>query len=1001
MVGSTPAEHAATVSHAKLSAPPCRAQIVSRQRGAWRSFSEHPGPEHACNGVEHVETTPQHPDHQHGHSAPGHASHGDDWHDEDFVAQWLERQKARQAERKRQFVALRAFITKGPDQEFRYLNLGAGPGNLDTILLPHFAGANAVVLDGSLAMLAEARKQLAKFGDRVEYVQADLSTADWLGAVAGPFDFVISARTIHHVGDPKRIRELYREVRGLTGHGGTFLNLEYVRPAKAELTRLGEWITRDTEANFGTPPHGAADMPGTLLEQLGWLGESPALARLRCTGRKWTWRCSAASTVTCTCPGATATIRMQGTDTGIDEQGTGGIEGMTQDNQAQDTPESVHSHSGFAGLHSHEGGAPHWHDEFGEHMFEDLSAEEFAARQLDWRKHNVQIVTVGIDIGSSTSHLMFSKIYLQLVGEAPDVRSVTVAREILYQSPIWLTPYLPDNTIDMNALDDYFYEAYDAVQATRNEIDSGAVILTGEALKRVNARALSTIFAQAAGKFVVASAGHHMEAVLAANGSGTVARSRRDQRTLLNVDIGGGSTKLALVRDGHVIATAAVAIGARLIARDGEGRLTRIDGPARTVADELGMTLTLGEPLAPADEQRIVQAWTDVLAGLNQRKPPAGLVATLMLTDPLPADPPPQALTFSGGVSEFIFQREDADFGDLGQPFAKAIRNALNRNTFGLPAIIDPNLGIRATAVGASQFNVLGGVNAYVSDEFDPAAVERVPVLLPRIELAGDVAADAIAASIRDALTRADLAEGEQPVALSFTVPRSRTESTVAAVACGGRSRRPAEHNNWRERPWSSSSTRANPTCSCSPRRRISTPSGGNSLPPTWAGCSRMRWAWRATSSRWRESTSPSSTSSTWRRWCTRARWCRSPSSRCCSRAAWTAVASSRRSRMQPSNANTTPYRTWWRFNNPVIPTEARNERSGGISPEGSPTEIPRLRSQAHSARDDRDTHQLLHGDVPRMEGDCGQDRRAILLNPVSLLRAGGRGRPSAGPSGR
>jgi SAM-dependent methyltransferase len=200
--------------------------------------------------------------------------HHDDWHDEDFVRQWLERQKGRQSERQRQFIALRAFIPKSPDQEFRYLNLGAGPGNLDTVLLQHFPGANAVVLDGSLAMLAEARRALTKFGERVEYVQADLSTADWLGAVAGPFDFVISTRTIHHLRDPKRIRELYREVRGLTGHGGTFLNLDYVRPAKAELTRLGEWIARDNEAGFGPAPHDAADMPGTLLEQLGWLNEA-------------------------------------------------------------------------------------------------------------------------------------------------------------------------------------------------------------------------------------------------------------------------------------------------------------------------------------------------------------------------------------------------------------------------------------------------------------------------------------------------------------------------------------------------------------------------------------------------------------------------------------------------------------------------------------------------------------------------------------------------------
>lgn len=211
--------------------------------------------------------------HGDGHGIAGH-THDDQWHDEEYVKQWLERQKGRQAERRRHFIALRAFIPKSPDQELRYLNLGAGPGNLDTILLQHFRGANAVVLDGSLAMLAEARRELARYGDRVEYVQANLTTSDWTGAVAGPFDFVVSSRTIHHLGEPRRIRALYREVRGLTGHGGTFLNLDYVRPAKAELARLGEWIARDDEAGFAGAPHSAAEMPGTLLEHLGWLGEA-------------------------------------------------------------------------------------------------------------------------------------------------------------------------------------------------------------------------------------------------------------------------------------------------------------------------------------------------------------------------------------------------------------------------------------------------------------------------------------------------------------------------------------------------------------------------------------------------------------------------------------------------------------------------------------------------------------------------------------------------------
>jgi len=453
---------------------------------------------------------------------------------------------------------------------------------------------------------------------------------------------------------------------------------------------------------------------------------------------------------------------------------------MTQEDQA-----GMHGHTGFAGLHAHDGGAPHWHDEFGEHMLEDLSPEEFAARQLDWQKHNVQIVTVGIDIGSSTSHLTFSKIYLQLVGEAPDVRGVVVARQILYQSPIWLTPYLPDNSIDISALDTYLAEAYEDVQATRNEIDSGAVILTGEALKRVNARTIADLFSKEAGKFVCATAGHHMEAVLAANGSATVARSRRDKRTLLNVDIGGGSTKFALVRDGEIVGTAAVAIGARLIARDAEGRLTRIDEPARRVAGSLDISLTLGEPLAQADENRIVRAWTDMLVSIVKQQPLDDLTASLMLTDPLPAEPAPQAITFSGGVAEYIYEREETDFGDLGKPLAKAIRNALNRNRFGLPVLAHSSLGIRATAVGASQFNVQGGLNAYVSaDAVLP--LFNVPVLAPRLDLGADPSAEVVAAAILDALKRADLTPGEQPLALTFGIVDREEHRALLPVLTDG-----------------------------------------------------------------------------------------------------------------------------------------------------------------------------------------------------------------------
>jgi ethanolamine utilization protein EutA len=74
------------------------------------------------------------------------------------------------------------------------------------------------------------------------------------------------------------------------------------------------------------------------------------------------------------------------------------------------------------------------------------------------------------------------------------------------------------------------------------------VILTGEAIKRKNAQAIDELFAAEAGKFVCATAGHKLECTLAAHGAGAVKLSKeRGDTCLLHVDIGGGTTKLALI----------------------------------------------------------------------------------------------------------------------------------------------------------------------------------------------------------------------------------------------------------------------------------------------------------------------------------------------------------------------------------------------------------------------------------------------------------------------
>lgn len=442
-------------------------------------------------------------------------------------------------------------------------------------------------------------------------------------------------------------------------------------------------------------------------------------------------------------------------------------------------------HGEFMGLHAHDGGAMHWHDEFGEHLAEDLPEAERAARSMDWKMHNAIVITVGMDVGSSTTHLMFSRIYLQIVGEGADTRSVAVARELIWRSPIILTPYLDDDTIDVEELRAFVQRAYDEVGATANEIDTGAIILTGEALKRKNARAIADLFASQTGKFVCAAAGHHLEAVLAANGSGTVARSWRDHRTLLNVDMGGGTTKLAIVDDGRIAATAAVAIGARQIVRDENGVITRLDEPAKKTAEHLGIDLHLGGTLSAEAEAQIVKTWIDILADLIEHRPPTALAEELMLTEPLPDDAPqPKAVTFSGGVSEFIFFRENRDFGDLGKPLANALRSARSNGTIKLPSIIDPNLGIRATAIGASLFTVQVGINLYVTAEaFLP--MRNVPVLVPKLDLDHDIDPADVASAIQTAVENADMEEGLAPVAIALRWPEEVDPQRVSAVAQG------------------------------------------------------------------------------------------------------------------------------------------------------------------------------------------------------------------------
>src|SRR5437868_14509325 len=151
----------------------------------------------------------------------------------------------------------------------------------------------------------------------------------------------------------------------------------------------------------------------------------------------------------------------------------------------------------------------------------------------------IVILSVGVDIGSSTSHLVFSRIVLERL----DSRYVVSQRETFYESNILLTPYTEEETIDSEKLGAFIAKQYEFAKVQPEEIDTGALILTGVAVRRRNARAIAELFASQTGKLVAVSAGDSLETVMAAYGSGAVSRSNRDRKTVMNVDVGGGTSK--------------------------------------------------------------------------------------------------------------------------------------------------------------------------------------------------------------------------------------------------------------------------------------------------------------------------------------------------------------------------------------------------------------------------------------------------------------------------
>jgi ethanolamine utilization protein EutA (predicted chaperonin) len=424
----------------------------------------------------------------------------------------------------------------------------------------------------------------------------------------------------------------------------------------------------------------------------------------------------------------------------------------------------MHDEDEFPGAHSH--------DELGNAIPEDIEGlEMFTLR------------SVGIDIGSSTSHLVFSHLTLRREGANLSAQFKVTDRKVLFRSPIMLTPYTSGTLIDTDKVINFVHAAYKEAGFKPEDIDTGAVVITGEALNKENAQPIVEFFAKDSGKFICASAGPNHEALLAAYGCGAVALSRDEHCSVLNIDMGGGTTKLSIIRDGIVAETAAVSVGARLVAVGPMGSATRVEPPAHLYMPAAGHgDVNVGDKVTEQALRDFAGKQADVLFELIEAKPLSDLTKQLMVTEPFTTFKGVndfRYIIFSGGVSEFVYQHETSSFGDMGSYLAEHVRERLKR----LPKpdmLREPAEGIRATVIGAGEYTIqASGVTSYISSTKDLPAFGLKVVRLQNED--GDSLADAA----RRALGKFDLDRFGAGVVLALSVHGQPNYQSLRRVAEG------------------------------------------------------------------------------------------------------------------------------------------------------------------------------------------------------------------------
>lgn len=342
-----------------------------------------------------------------------------------------------------------------------------------------------------------------------------------------------------------------------------------------------------------------------------------------------------------------------------------------------------------------------------------------------------ELLSVGIDIGTSTTQLIFSKLIIENTASNFSVPRITIAdKEIIYKSAIYFTPLLSHTRIDGQKVREIIEKEYQKAGIDKRSIQTGAVIITGETARKENAKEVLENLSGFAGDFVVATAGPDLESIIAGKGAGAHTYAKNHHTSVVNIDIGGGTSNLALFVRGEVRDTGCLDIGGRLIKLDSDThQITYIAPKIQQYIENNGLPLKVGTVATKENLAPVIEMMVRVLEESVGLIPKTSLLETMVTNKSIEETQNIECISFSGGVADFIYKEEEVDgwdtFGDIGILLGRAIRKSPLYHQLKVAKSVET---IRATVVGAGSHTteISGSTITYTTNLFP---LKNLPIL--------------------------------------------------------------------------------------------------------------------------------------------------------------------------------------------------------------------------------------------------------------------------------